>query len=291
VGTSGARNRARGVIASNLLGVLRDLQRRKARGRRGLAPVEGIRLVEEALAAGLVFRGVVVAPSLERTARGTELRSELEQRAIPVEEVAERTFAQLADTDTPQGIVAIVQARKWTPADLATPAPPAPPGRGRALLVIDGVQDPGNVGTLIRTAHALGAGGTIVLRGTADVNSPKALRAAMGASFRHPVVSMDDNAFIAWTRRGDVTLWATAADGTPLDRALREEGTGKGEGGGGRVEGGPIAVIVGNEGAGIRPALNAIAARRVAIPLAQGAESLNVAVAAGILLYEVLRGR
>ncbi|HXF96760.1 MAG TPA: RNA methyltransferase [Gemmatimonadales bacterium] len=262
------------------MSTLRDLQRRKARGRRGLAPVEGIRLVEEALAAGLTVRGAVVSPALERTARGAELRAELERRAIPVEEVAERTFASLADTETPQGIIAVVESRKWTPADLA-------PERSRALLVIDGVQDPGNVGTLIRTAFALGAGGTIVLRGTADVNSPKTMRSAMGANFRHPVVPMDDPAFIAWARKHDVTLWATAADGVPLPRALREAGGGKREAAGG----GPIAVIVGNEGAGIRPALNAISARRVAIPLAPGAESLNVAVAAGILLYEVLHGR
>ena len=266
------RNRARNAIASNLLTTLRDLQRRKARGRRGLAPVEGIRLVEEALAAGLPVRGAVVAPSLARTARGAELRAEFEKRAIPVEQISERTFQQVADTDTPQGIIAVVQSPRWTAADLGS-------GPSRGLLVIDGVQDPGNVGTLIRTAHALGAGGTIVLRGTADVNSPKTIRAAMGASFRHPVVSMDDNAFIAWARRAEATLWATAADGVPLERALRDA----------KVN--PIAVIVGNEGAGIRPALNAISARRVAIPLAQGAESLNVAVAAGILLYEVLRAR
>jgi len=150
-------------------------------------------------------------------------------------------------------------------------------------LVIDGVQDPGNVGTLIRTAHALGAAGTVVLRGTADTLNPKALRAAMGATFRHPVVPLDDTAFIAWARRHGVTLWAAAADGVPLPRAWGEGGQGKSEG--------PIAVIVGNEGAGIRPQFNAVAAKRVAIPLAQGAESLNVAVAAGILLFEVTRGR
>jgi len=149
------------------------------------------------------------------------------------------------------------------------------------------VQDPGNVGTLIRTAHALGAAGTIVLRGSADPVSPKALRAAMGATFRHPVVALDDAAFIAWARRHDVTLWATAADGVAIERTLPVAEAAKREAGAAP----PVAVIVGNEGAGIRPALNAVAARRVAIPLAQGAESLNVAVAAGILLYEVLRGR
>jgi len=230
--------------------------------------------VEEALAAGLPFQGALVAPDLARTARGVELVAELERHAIPVEEIGARTFAQLAETETPQGIMAVIEPRRWAVAEFA-PRPEA------VALVIDGVQDPGNVGTLIRTAHALGAAGTVVLRGTADPISPKALRAAMGATFRHLVVSLDDAGFIAWARKHAVTLWAAAADGTPLHRAL---GTGSGNGG-------PIAVIVGNEGAGIRPQLNAVAAQRVAIPLAQGAESLNVAVAAGILLYEVTRGR
>ena len=229
-----------------------------------------MRLVEEALAAGVPVRGAVITGDLERTARGTALREDLEQRAVPLESVSARVFAPLADTETPQGIVAVIEPRHWTADDLCLEA-------GNAALVIDGVQDPGNVGTLLRTAHGLGARGTVVLRGTADILGPKTLRAAMGANFRHPVVSLDDAAFIAWTRARGVTLWATAADGVPIGRVKRGPG--------------PVGVIVGNEGAGIRPALNAVAAQRVAIPLAPGAESLNVAVAAGILLYEVLRGR
>ena len=229
-----------------------------------------MRLVEEALAAGLPIQGAVIAADLDRTARGAALREELERREVPLETVSARVFAPLADTETPQGIVAVIEPRRWTVADLDLT-------KGGVVLVIDGVQDPGNVGTLLRTAHGLGVRGTIVLRGTADILGPKTLRAGMGASFRHPVVPLDDAAFIAWTREQGVTLWATAADGVPIARVKRGAG--------------PVGVIVGNEGAGIRPALNAVAAQRVAIPLAGGAESLNVAVAAGILLYEVLRGR
>ena len=261
-------------IASNLQTTVRDLQRRKARGRRGLAVLEGVRLVEEALAAGLEFKGALVSPDLARTTRGQSLVAELASHAVPVEDVGARTFGQLAGTETPQGILAVVAPRIWTVADVS----PAP---GGAVLIVDGVQDPGNLGTLIRTAHALGAAATVVLRGTADPMNAKALRAAMGATFRHPVVPLDDTPFIAWARQRGLILWAAAVDGVPLARALdatpeREE---------------LIAVIVGNEGAGIRPQLNAVSAQRVAIPLAGGAESLNVAVAAGILLYEVLRGR
>src|SRR6266545_827280 len=245
------RRRGGARIASNLQTTVRDLQRRKARGRRGLAVLEGVRLVEEALAAGLEFEGALVSPDLARTTRGQTLVADLASHAI-----------------------AVVAPRIWTVADVS----PAP---GGAVLVVDGVQDPGNLGTLIRTAHALGAAATVVLRGTADPLNAKALRAAMGATFRHPVVPLDDAAFIAWAQRRGLTLWAAAVDGVPLARALDASNN--------REE--LIAVIVGNEGAGIRPQLNAVAAQRVAIPLARGAESLNVAVAAGILLYEVLRGR
>lgn len=226
--------------------------------------------MEEALAAGLEFKGALVSPDLARTTRGQALTAELASHAVTVEEVGARAFSDLAGTDTPQGILAVVQPRTWVLKDVTT----------GPLLVVDGVQDPGNVGTLIRTAHALGASASLLLRGSADPMNPKALRAAMGATFRHPVVQLDDGPFIAWAREHGVTLWATAADGLPLGRALDTRQS--------RKE--LIAVIVGNEGAGIRPQLNAIAAQRVAIPLAHGAESLNVAVAAGILLYEVLRG-
>ncbi|MGE5800898.1 MAG: TrmH family RNA methyltransferase [Gemmatimonadota bacterium] len=257
-------------IRSNLQSTVRDLQRRKARGRRGLAVLEGVRLVEEALAAGLEFKGALVSPDLARTTRGQALTAELASHAIAVEAVGSRVFSDLADTDTPQGILAVVQPRAWTLAEIT----------GGPLLVVDGVQDPGNVGTLIRTAHALGASASVLLRGSADPMNPKALRSAMGATFRHPVVQLDDGPFIAWAREQGLVLWASAADGVPLARALAARPSQKEL----------VAVIVGNEGAGIRPQLNAIAAQRVAIPLAHGAESLNVAVAAGILLYEVLRG-
>jgi RNA methyltransferase, TrmH family len=227
--------------------------------------------VEEALAAGLEFKGALVSPELARTTRGQTLTAELASHAVTVEEVGSRVFSELAGTDTPQGILAVIQPRTWALTDIT----------GGPLLVVDGVQDPGNVGTLVRTAHALGAAASLLLRGSADPMNPKALRAAMGATFKHPVVQLDDGPFIAWAREHGVTLWAAAADGVPLERAIASGPARKEE---------LIAVIVGNEGAGIRPQLNAIAAQRVAIPLARGAESLNVAVAAGILLYEVARG-
>src|SRR3989440_2563870 len=173
------RECSRRLIASNLQSTIRDLQRRKARGRRGLALIEGVRLVEEALAAGVPFKGALVAPDLARTARGTALVAELQGHAVGVEEVGARVFAQLADTETPQGIIAVIEPPRWTADDFAPPA-------GAGGLVIGGVQDPGKGGTPIRTAQALGAAGPDVLPGTPRPTSPKALRAAMGATFPAP---------------------------------------------------------------------------------------------------------
>ena len=271
----GAERGGEGNITTNLTSTIRDLHRRKARGRRGLALVEGVRLTEEALAAGLKVRGAVCSSDLKRTVRGAALKAQLEAGGTTVQDVSAKQLTELADTDTPQGIIAVVEPRLWTTADF--------PSSGPTFLVIDGVQDPGNTGTLIRTAHALGAAGTVVLPGTADVWNTKALRAAMGATFRHPVVQHDDAAFIAWAREHRVTLWATAADARPLPDVLG--------GRNGLHSPDPVAVIVGNEGAGIRPELALVASVRVAIPMVPGAESLNVGVAAGILLYEVQRGR
>jgi RNA methyltransferase, TrmH family len=251
-----------------LLTTIRDLARRRGRERRGLALAEGVRLVEEAVAAGVPLRGAAVSPALEGTPRGSALKMALAGRGVPLVEVAAAELDALADTEQPQGIVAVVAPRAWTLADIPTPA-------GGVVLVLDAVQDPGNVGTMLRTALALGASGVVALKGTAELANPKVLRGSMGAAFRLPAAPADAEALLEWVRTRGVELVVAAADGAPLGRRARG--------------GAPVALVLGNEGAGVGPALARAAARRVAIPLAPGVESLNVAVAAGILLYEVTR--
>jgi len=207
---------------------------------------------------------------LEGTTRGKALKLALAGRGVRMVEVAPAELDALADTEHPQGVVAVVEPRVWSLADLAT-------GRGSVVLVLDAVQDPGNVGTMLRTAHALGAAGVVALKGTAELTNPKVLRASMGAAFRLPAVSADAEALLGWAAEREVELWVTDAEGTPLGARGR------------RSARAPLALVVGNEGAGVGGALAAAARRRVAIPLAPEAESLNVAVAAGILLYEVTR--
>ena len=116
----------------------------------------------------------------------------------------------------------------------------------------------------------------MALKGTAELANPKVLRGSMGAAFRLPAVATDAETLIAWVEARGVELWVAAADGAPVAREPRGQRP-------------PIALVLGNEGAGVGPALAGAARRRVAIPLAASVESLNVAVAAGILLYEVTR--
>ena len=256
--------------AGTLLTTIRDLGRRRGRERRGLALAEGVRLVEEALAAGIALQGAAVSPALEGTPRGKALKSALAGRGVRLVEVAAAELDALADTEHPQGVVAVVEPRVWSLADV-------PVGRGSVVLVLDAVQDPGNVGAMLRTALGLGAAGVVALKGTAELTNPKVLRGSMGAAFRLPAVSTDADALLAWARERGVELWVTAANGQPAGPR------------GARSTRPPIALVLGNEGAGVGAALEAAARRRVAIPLAPGVESLNVAVAAGILLHEVTR--
>jgi TrmH family RNA methyltransferase len=255
-------------MAGNLHTLLRDLQRRKARERRGLVVAEGRRLVEDALASGAKVVGVLAADDA-----GAQVASVLEaarRRGIEPEVTTRREFDAVADTETPSGVLAVVE---WKPLELGA----LRLAETATVLVLDAVQDPGNVGTMIRTAYALGAAATIALDGTADLRGHKVLRAAMGAAFRHPVAEARWAEFAAFAASGGVAIWAATQGGEPP-----RGGPGPGAG--------RQALVVGNEGAGLRPEVLAAAARTVGVPMRPGAESLNAATAAAILLYEVMRG-
>ncbi len=243
---------------------IRDLHRRKGRERRGLALAEGVRLVEEMLVAGVRCKGAVVSPALRATPRGAALVAALSQAGVVVEDVSDQELASFAATEHPQGVVAVYQPRQWELSELR-------PAARRPVVLLDAVQDPGNVGTIARTALAFGASGMIALPGTADLANPKVVRAAAGALFRLPHLHADQVAVLAWVRREGVALWATAMEGEPMPATPDT----------------PVALVLGNEGAGMQPELLAAATRRVTIPIRAASESLNVAVAAGILLHHL----
>jgi TrmH family RNA methyltransferase len=255
-------------MAGNLHTLLRDLQRRKARERRGLVVAEGRRLVEDAFRAGARVTALLVADDVRDQA--APLLEETGRRGIRAEVAPRREFDALADTETPSGVLAVVE---WRPLALDQVHRPDL-GRQRAL-VIDGVQDPGNVGTMIRTAYALGAWLTVALDGTADVRGAKAVRGTMGALFRHQVAAATYEEWLAYASRAGLATWLAVSDGEPVDRI--------------EVVPGSIALVIGNEGQGVREDWRQHEHRAVTVPMRPGAESLNAAVAAGILLFELSR--
>jgi TrmH family RNA methyltransferase len=142
------------------------------------------------------------------------------------------------------------------------------------VLVLDALQDPGNVGTILRTAAALGVTATVALPGTVDLWNAKVVRSAMGAHFHHLALAATWDDLDAFRAERDVLLWATDSQGEAVDRNAVPR---------------KLALVVGNEGHGVSDAARGRADRLVAVPIASGVESLNVAVATGILLHELRR--
>ena len=251
-----------------LLTLARDLRRRKSRERHGLFVAEGVRAVEELLRSPLRIRGALVdPPRLTATPRGTELRRQLEAREIDTAEVSGPDFASAADTDSPQGVLAVAEV----PArDLSA----IPPLRTARIAVLDGIQDPGNVGTILRTAAALGAAATVALPGTVDLWNAKVVRSSMGAHFRHLAISSTWDELDAFRRVSGAELWIADTGGEPLGDLQPPHDS-------------PLCLVLGNEGSGVSAEARQRAGRVVSLPIAPDVESLNVAVAAGIFLYQL----
>jgi RNA methyltransferase, TrmH family len=246
-----------------LLTLARDLRRRKSRDRQRLFVSEGVRAVEELLRSSLNVRGALIAPQLRDAPRGAALIETLRSRGVATEEVGAHEFASAAETESPQGVIAIAESPELTFADV-------PDTWTGVLVVLDGIQDPGNVGTILRTAAALGAVATVTLPGTVDLWNAKVVRSGMGAHFKHPAFSTTWSELDTFRERAGVTLLAADANGEAVAAVKAPPRS---------------ALVVGNEGAGLSSDARTRADRVVALPLAQGVESLNVAVATGILLY------
>jgi RNA methyltransferase, TrmH family len=246
----------------SLLSTARDLQRRKARERTGRFVAEGVRTVEELLASGLVVDGLLIADAAHAQPRVTALVSGAEAAGVPVLTVTQREFDSAAGTEAPQGVLAVAAAPVFELATLV--------GSELRLLVLDGVQDPGNVGTILRTAAAFGVSATIALPGTVDLWNAKVVRSAMGSHFVLPTMSSTADALAPFLAERGIPLWGADAAGTPLPELVVPR---------------RWALAVGNEGAGLSPAVQSLVAGTVALPISPTVESLNVAVATGILLF------
>jgi RNA methyltransferase, TrmH family len=237
------------------------LGRAKERRDAGAFVVEGVRLVEEAESRDWKFRFVLYDASLN--ARGSSLVEQLLARGIEVEEVSNRLMKLLSDTETPQGILAVLELNQLPI-----------PNYLDFVLIPDQIRDPGNLGTLLRTAAAAGVQAVFIPPETTDAFAPKVVRSGMGAHFRLPIQSMK------WEKirreAKDLQVYLADMDGKPCwETDLR----------------GPLVLIVGSEAEGASEEARQLASQRISIPMAGRVESLNAGVAGSVLMFEVVRQR
>lgn len=250
---------------SKIQQVRRLAAKRREREAAALYIAEGIRLVEEAALHTADCEYLLWCGPL--SARAEALVRNFTEKGVPAEEIDPRLMESIAGTDSPQGVLAVMRMR------------PLPlPDSADFVILADGIQDPGNLGTLFRTAAAAGADAVLLMPGCADEFSPKVIRSGMGTHFRLPVIRMEWDAAGKWLRSlpGMRILAADSDGGIPCWKTDMT---------------GPTALVIGSEANGPCDRALELADARVLIPMPGQVESLNAAVAAGILIFETVRQR
>lgn len=248
-----------------------SLHSRKYREKEGLFLAEGIRLAEMAIEADWEIVFALCTAELVGQPRGSKLLNQLEKNGVPVYEVPENIYRKASGTDTPQGILLVMKQQKSRLTELSAAENPL-------YVILDGVQDPGNAGTIIRTADAVGADGVILLKGSVDIFSEKTVRSTMGSLFHLPICpDVTKEELQTFLSNRTLRLYATALDET-ANPHFKQDFTGR------------CAIAFGNEGNGVSQELLAHA-EKTYIPMYGKAESLNVGVSAAVVLYEAIRQR
>ena len=250
--------------------------------------IEGLRLAEEALRSRLNIQDALYTEKLQSEERGARLLYELKANGCRITPVSEDVLASVSDTKTPQGIVLLAsrphtsretlqkssKAQSHAPVGEAQPCDDGCP----LIIIIHGINNPANAGAILRTGEAAGATGVISTVGTTDIFSPKALRGAMGSSFRLPIwTGVEFSEAIAWCREHGIRTIGTSTSATQLH--IEADWTR------------PGALVVGSEAAGLSHNEISMLDEAIRIPMHSPVESLNVAVASGIILYEAARQR
>lgn len=259
-------------LSNPLIKRARSLRQKKARDESGLFLVEGILHVGEAAEAGWEIETLFYAPERLKSGFGRELAQKLEEAGVRCQPVSEAVFESLAEKDNPQGLAALVR-KKTRNLDQFTPAG----FRFGAALV--SAQDPGNIGTILRSLDGVGADGLILLdpgqgAAGADPYHPSVVRASMGTLFWKPFVQVSFDEFVRWAKKGGYRLIGTSAHGS-LDYHML------------KLDARPTVLLFGSEQKGLSPEQMAACDELVALPMRGRASSLNLAVAAGILLYQL----
>lgn len=243
-------------------------KKKKARDAEGVFLVEGIRMFREI--PEKLLQEIYISESCEEK-EGKEIRRRASACGIRPELVSDGVFAYLSDTQTPQGILCVVRQLSYSLEEVAD----AP---CQHMLVLDRLQDPGNVGTILRTAEGAGVTGILLDGECADIYNPKTIRSTMGSIFRMPFYYIQDlEEGIRYLKKRGICTYAAHLEGK---RAYDEEDYRK-----------PCAFLIGNEGNGLRPEIADLADTYIRIPMAGEVESLNAAIASAVLMFEAGRQR
>lgn len=250
---------------------LRKLKNRVFRDKQEKCVIEGVRFVEEALRSGWTVDALLCSTGLRENGREKLLLGRAMDKGIEIWKLAPKLMQEISDTQSPQGIMAVVSKPCYTLADVFK-------SNGNGLfLVVDGIQDPGNLGSIVRTGHAAGVDGIFFLENTVDIYNPKTLRSTAGSIFHVPTVSIELGVLLKKIKNVDIKiLVGDPAAKMPLWNVNFNE---------------HIAIVVANEARGARDEVKKAADFVAAIPMPGKAESLNAAVSAGVLLYEAIRQR
>jgi len=239
------------------------LGRSKERREAGAFVAEGVRLVEEAVKANWICRFALYDETLSE--RGLSQVESLKSRGVDVEEVSVSVMKSISETEAPQGILTVLEFSNL-------PIPNSP----NFILIPDQIRDPGNLGTLLRSAAASGVQAILIPPDTTDAFSPKVLRSGMGAHFRLPIRSMGWGEIEKAVKSDALNVYVADMDGTSCwDMDLRQ----------------PVALIVGNEAEGASESARKLADGKISIPMSGETESINAGVAGSVLMFEIMRQR
>jgi TrmH family RNA methyltransferase len=254
---------------NHLLKETRKLKIKKYRSDNKRFLAEGMRFVEEAVFSRAAIKYCLCSENLYGN-RAEKLIKKLKDMGISIYTLKESLMDEICETSTPQGIAAVIEEPEYDLYNILE--------NSDFLVVADRIQDPGNLGTIIRTSDAAGAQGLIITEGTVDPYGSKVLRSTMGSIFHIPVINiLDILSFVETLKKRDFTIYATSLDASEPYYSYRYDNK--------------TVVVIGNEANGVSEGIIKCADRLIKIPMRGKAESLNAAVACGILLFEVTRSR
>ncbi|MHB8900916.1 MAG: TrmH family RNA methyltransferase [Thermoguttaceae bacterium] len=246
---------------------LRDGRHRRKQSR---ILIDGLREIERAIAAGVVPGELVYCESLCRQPPARQLLGQAEQAGAELIEVSPQVFEKLAFGARAEGVLAVASPPQTSLANLS-------PGEKALVVVLEGVEKPGNLGAVIRSADAAGAGAVIVADGRTDLFNPNAIRASLGTIFTVPLAEASIAETLSWLRAGGFSIFAARVDGSVV--FTQADFTG------------PSAIVLGSEAEGLTAAWSAEGIQAIRLPMLGLADSLNVSVTAAVILYEALRQR